>query len=587
MGMNVQTISSERQQKLTVCHVFSGDLWAGAEVVIFNLLSRLRDDPRLQVTAVSLNEGTLTERLREAGIPTHVVPETRHALPGLVWRAARILRSQNVTILHSHRYKENALAWLLARWLGVPILMTTMHGLPEAPTGSARHARAARVRTALDFSLLRRLFSTTVAVSGEMKRVLVERYGFPPDQVQVVRNGGRFPSAPEPTGRRNDCFHIGSVGRLVAIKGFDLFLDIAKALRRAGRPVRFSILGEGPLREELARKAAELRIEDLVEFLEPRPDPFPYYRSLDLYLNTSVHEGLPLSVVEAMACGKPVVSAAVGGIPEIVAHGEHGFLVEGRDPAPFVECCLRLMGDEELRRSMGDRASATAHARWSATAMADGYRQLYEECASRIRGHEAQRRLASRAVRWLKERGRGLVERLDQRRAVSLRRNPGRLVRALRSARTILVLCQGNVIRSALAGRVLSVAAEGCRTLSIRSAGLATQAGWRAHPRVIARGEALNLDLSRHAATPVTAAMLADADVVLVMEVSQLVTVTRRFFRARRRTFLLTCLAPDVPMEIADPAGRDDAAVDACLDLVVRAVKPLAEILTARSDRSR
>jgi glycosyltransferase involved in cell wall biosynthesis len=84
-------------------------------------------------------------------------------------------------------------------------------------------------------------------------------------------------------------------------------------------------------------------------------------------------------VIEAMACGTPIVSSAVGGIPEIVTHGEHGFLVEGRDAGRFAERCISLMGDDPLRRTMGERASAWARSRFSAPTMAYAYRRLYEE----------------------------------------------------------------------------------------------------------------------------------------------------------------------------------------------------------------
>jgi glycosyltransferase involved in cell wall biosynthesis len=180
------------------------------------------------------------------------------------------------------------------------------------------------------------------------------------------------------------------VGRLVPIKGLDVFLEVAAILRRETGAVRFSILGDGPLRDELARHARDLGLHECLQFLAPRPDPFGYYRSLDLYLNTSVHEGLPLSVVEAMACGKPVVSAAVGGIPEIVTDGEDGFLVGGRDPARFAERCRALMRDPRLWTSMGERAAAAARSRLSAEVMAEAYRQLYEECRGRRRAGAAE-----------------------------------------------------------------------------------------------------------------------------------------------------------------------------------------------------
>ena len=287
-------------------------------------------------------------------------------------------------MLHAHRYKENLLAWLLAKRLGVRELVTTIHGLPESPENRGNAVQAVGWMRRLDLIVVSKLFSTTVAVSDEMKRALVGQYGFREERVRVIRNGGQFPPIEPAMSSRAGGFHIGTVGRLVPIKGLDLFLEVAAALRRHTPTVRFSILGDGPLREELGRQAARLGVGDVVEFLAPRPDPFEYYRSLDLYLNTSVHEGLPLSVVEAMACGKPIVSAAVGGIPEIVVHGEHGFLVKGRDPGGFVDRCLTVMRDNQLRRKMGDDAAAAARSSLSAEAMAGHYRRLYEESRTRV-----------------------------------------------------------------------------------------------------------------------------------------------------------------------------------------------------------
>lgn len=582
-------------EPLTVCHVFSGDLWAGAEVVIFNLLSCLNERTDLRVLALSLNEGVLTERLRAAGVTTHVIPERRHSLIGILRQAAKLLGNTRVAIIHSHGYKQNVLACLLAKRLGVPEAVGTLHGLPEPATNAAWERWMVRWRTRFDYFVVRTFFSSVVAVSAEMRGALVGRYGFRQEQVRVIRNGGRFPAmAPAATSRR-ERFHIGTVGRMVPIKGFDLFLEVAAAVRQENPFVRFSILGGGPLRHELARRADELKVSDCIEFLPPRPDPFPYYDSLDVYLNTSLHEGLPLSVIEAMACGKPIVSSAVGGIPEIVAHGDHGFLVEGRDPARFADCCLRLMRDDQLRIEMGGRAGAVARAQLSATAMSEAYRRLYEECRARIRGRRRHGGSAlpvedesgrgtsrQRLTRLLKDAGRRVVERLERRRAETLRRNPARLTKRLRAAHSVLVLCQGNVIRSVFAAELLSAALKGRSRVTIQSAGLATRPGWRAHARVIARCRERGIDVGGHASVAASRAMVKAADVVLVMEVSQLVAMTRRFFGDRRKTFLLTCLAPDVPLEIADPAGKDDAVVDSCLDHVARAVRPMIEVLADR-----
>jgi len=185
--------------------------------------------------------------------------------------------------------------------------------------------------------------------------------------------------------------------------------------------------------------------------------------------------------------------------------------------------------------------------------------------------------LRERIIGRLKAQGRRLLETLERRRTEALRRNPARLTRRLRGARSVLILCAGNVIRSVFAAHLLSAALDGKRVVSIRSAGLETVPGWRAHPWVIARCEDLNIDLRGHSSVAVTETMVKTADVVLVMEVSQLVVVGRRFPGARRKTFLLSCLAPDVPLEIRDPAGKDEAMLNACLDQIAQALKPMIE----------
>jgi glycosyltransferase involved in cell wall biosynthesis len=295
-----------------------------------------------------------------------------------------VLKRENIGVLHAHRYKENLLALLLAKRLGVRELVTTMHGLPEAPQNRGAAVRAVGLMHRLDLFIVSTFFSKAVAVSSEMQRVLLDRYGFREDRLRVIRNGGRFPDLVAAPGAESRPLHIGTVGRLVPIKGLDLFLEVAAAIRRQEPNVRFSILGDGPLREELGGQAVRLGIADRVEFMTPRPDPYGYYGSLDVYLNTSVHEGLPLSIVEAMACGKPIVSAAVGGIPEIVVHEKHGFLVQGRDPLRFAERCLTLMRDNRLRHAMGQDAAGAARSGLSAEAMARQYRALYEELGRRV-----------------------------------------------------------------------------------------------------------------------------------------------------------------------------------------------------------
>ena len=132
------------------------------------------------------------------------------------------------------------------------------------------------------------------------------------------------------------------------------------------------------LERKIVSKSKELNIEDNVEFLAPRQNPFPYYYSLDIYFNTSLFEGIPLTILEAMASGIPVVAAKVGGIPEIINDNENGILVDSRDPIVYAEKCIYLLNNQKLREDLANSANQTIGKYFSSNYMAESYLKLYE-----------------------------------------------------------------------------------------------------------------------------------------------------------------------------------------------------------------
>lgn len=366
--------------KLTVLHIFSGDLWAGAEAMIFNLLSKLKEDSELKIIALSLNEGVLTGKLREVGIETYVIPESAYSFLGIFVRSLSLFRGKGINIIHSHRYKENGLAFCLSRLVGVRRLVTTIHGLPEPTAHQEKGNNPTTWKTKVNYFILKHHFTDVIAVSQEMKSALVREYHFREENVGVIYNGiSLTPCILRPRFSPNPLFHIGTVGRMVPIKNFILFLEVAAEIRKKTEKVHFSILGDGPLKEDLIKRTEDLKISDCVEFLSPRPDPFPYYQSLDLYLNTSLHEGIPISILEAMACGKAVIAPKTGGIPEIILNGEEGILVEGREPKEFAHSCLELMENQERRMAMGENSSKKIKSYFDNTRMAQSHEALYKK----------------------------------------------------------------------------------------------------------------------------------------------------------------------------------------------------------------
>jgi len=177
---------------------------------------------------------------------------------------------------------------------------------------------------------------------------------------------------------------IGSAGRLFPVKDYSLLVDIAAQVVIQNDTITFVLAGDGPLRSELEEKVKKYGIKNHFFFLGHQDDMAGFYKSLDVYINTSVHEGIPMSVLEAMSYGLPVVVPSVGGLPEIVNNNTQGFLVEGRNKYTYAECLSKLNSNVDLRQKMGESARKRVVGCFSREVMAQKYYNLYRELLSKL-----------------------------------------------------------------------------------------------------------------------------------------------------------------------------------------------------------
>lgn len=355
----------------------SGDLWAGAEVMVYQLVCGLVEISEIEICVVLLNRERLAKELEQLGVEVHVVDESRLSLFALARTVRKIVVDFAPDILHSHRYKENVLAWLSSQGKKKIKLVATQHGMPE--TTASGKTLTTRSRTGLFFRLLSFCFDCTVLVSGEMARALVGTYGFSDKDVIIIHNGIALPGhVSPPSGQR---LMIGSAGRLTPVKDFSLLVDIARAVVSQNAMIDFVLAGDGPERDMLEEKVKRYGIEDRFRFLGHQDDMDDFYRGLDMYINTSVHEGIPMSVLEAMSYGLPVVVPMVGGFSEIVEDGVSGYLVVGREPVAFTDRIVQLINPEH-RGVMGSAARKRIERYFSRDVMARQYYRLYKELVS-------------------------------------------------------------------------------------------------------------------------------------------------------------------------------------------------------------
>lgn len=336
--------------RIGICHLASGDRWAGAEVQIATLLKFLARDERLALCAILLNRGRLAQAIEQQGIPVMVIPEDRTSFRGIIREAARFLANRRIQIIHSHRYKENLVGAWLARRCNIPCCVRTQHGLPESQRGY--RALKQGIILSLDRFVARHATERVISVSMEMTRQLARN--LPSQKIETITNGvdvegfhSRFTTekAKENLGIAPERPVIGTAGRLEPIKRLDIFLKAAVEIAKNRPNAAFVIAGEGCEEASLARQALALGIDKRVSFLRHRDDVEDVLRAFDVLVLSSDHEGLPMVLLEALALGVVVVARAVGGIPEVIQDGTNGILVDSADPRTLAEACLGVLTD--------------------------------------------------------------------------------------------------------------------------------------------------------------------------------------------------------------------------------------------------
>ncbi|MES2822441.1 MAG: glycosyltransferase [Pseudomonadota bacterium] len=347
---------------LRVMHIISGDLWAGAEVQAFTLLSHLHAAVQLHV--IVMNHGELAQRLQGLNIPVTLVLESHHNGLGIIREIVRRIRSFKPDVLHTHRQKENILS-SIANCIAMPLTgkytksLRTSHGAPEfIPTGKQR------IQVWLDNWTGRHLQHAIIAVSQELASKLVKI--FPEKKIHVIRNGvdsaSLLAQAREADFRINapGHQHIAIVGRIEPVKRIDIFLDMASILMKhlaASQALRFHIIGDGKLRATMERKVQQLGLTEHIYFHGHRQDMASCIKSLDVMVMCSDHEGTPMSALEAMALGTPLVAHDTGGLTDILQDYPR-LLVANHSPEGYAEQVSKLLLANKISINLSEKYTA-------------------------------------------------------------------------------------------------------------------------------------------------------------------------------------------------------------------------------------
>jgi glycosyltransferase involved in cell wall biosynthesis len=326
------------------------------------------------------------------GVPVVTVSELHREISPLrdavaTLRLARLIRTQRPHILHTHTAKAGALgrlAALLARGSVRPVIVHTFHGHVLRGYFGGLSARLFK----LVETLLARATDALVVVSPEVRDDLVALGVAPAEKFVVIRLGIEVEQRVAANGRARDearrllgippeRFVVGWIGRMTGVKRTGDALLALRALRERGADACLCLVGDGPARVALEEQAHRLGLARHVLSLGYQEDVARWYAAFDAFVLPSANEGTPVTAIEALAAGRPVVATRVGGVPDVVRDGENGYLVEVGDTVTLGERLARLAHDPALRERMGVAGRERVPDRYAVARLVDDVDRLY------------------------------------------------------------------------------------------------------------------------------------------------------------------------------------------------------------------
>lgn len=318
---------------------------------------------------------TFEAELEERGVRVVVLDRRSKLALWAWWPLVALLRRERIDVIHAHKFGSNLWGSILGRLARVPVVIAHEHSWSY---------EGQLLRRLLDRHIIARGADVIVAVSREDRRRMIELEKIDPKTIQFIPNGiapleSRGHDVRAELGINPDVPVLATVGQLRPEKALEVLIDAARHLLPRFPELKVLIVGHGPEEEALRNLVAQASLETTVIFLGRRADVPDVLAAIDVAVCCSDFEGSPLSVMEYMAAGKPVVATRVGGIPDLVDHGVHGLLVSPRRPEELADALSELLRDHDLRTKMGERGRLRQQREFSLDVLVRSIEDLYEE----------------------------------------------------------------------------------------------------------------------------------------------------------------------------------------------------------------
>jgi glycosyltransferase involved in cell wall biosynthesis len=358
----------------------------GAMTHVLNLAEGLHKE-NIFPEILFFTEGPSIEEAKKRNISTYLILKKGVGLV-FFYRLYRFLKKNRYDILHTHTINANFFGRIAGKISGIKVLLTTVHShVIDELKGLKKPSIFDHVRYRIDIFLSR--WNRFLVVVSEAIREQLINQDIPASKIRVIENGvdiNKFKpnfqiglDVRKELGIPEEAKVVGIIGRIVPLKNHDLFLRSAEKISKNRKDVYFLIVGDGPLLSSIRNYAKSLGLSNRVIFTGWYTDIERIIPALDMLVLCSQVEGHNIVVLEAMACGKPVIGTDVRGIHTMVKHGENGMLVPVDNSTALAKAILYLIENPQVAERMGNTARNYVAEKYDADYMISAYLKLYQE----------------------------------------------------------------------------------------------------------------------------------------------------------------------------------------------------------------
>jgi len=358
--------------KLTIAQFTFGLQLAGQERVVVDLAKAFHKAGQSSLVCTTLFGGDLVQELEASGITFKCLGLKKSYDPRSLLPVIRYLKDNRVDVVITHGNSGSSIPRIAAIFSRMPVFIHVEHNISD-------HKKSFHIM----FNKLTSIFTDKIVCVSENARESLRRVEkTAADKILVIHNGintDRFTNIDKKNERHDSIMRVGIVGRFAEQKGHIYFIEAAVKIVESYKDVEFIFVGDGHLRQMIENKVSECGLDGYCKFLGVRSDVDQLLQTFDMFILSSLWEGLPISLLEAQYFGVPAVVTDVGGIGEVIVDGINGLLVPPRDPQAMANAILKLLYDSDLRKELGRSGQEVFFSKFTVDKMAHAYLELMDK----------------------------------------------------------------------------------------------------------------------------------------------------------------------------------------------------------------